>query len=418
MLTHAILSYGLGVDSSAIFLRWIYEPETRPCPLENITCITAMTGNEFDDTARDVTEQILPLMRQHGIRYVQVARHGPKESDGITILSDTRFPDKLYIEGDYKLSDELAASGIVVSYAGPHTCSMKSKAVPIESWLDTHYEQTTFGHAFGYSADEPKRVAKSEEAIRARNIAFGFSADEHGRVARASEYDTPMRRGFYPLVEWGWSRDDCIAYILAKTGIVWSKSACLACPFAHNKTNLVQLEARHIEHPYQVAEALMLERMSLALNPRGQTYRSETLMAMTARAGNVKALELFRAKLVASEWTIYRVRRLYGVKSGKPSEQPAKKGTVQRAVEKGDVFSSELLARAELHRRAQLAGWELDAQNDVHYAYAERRAPGYPAREQYFVVAPARVEDKTRYGIDKFNRQWAPEQLSLVLAAA
>lgn len=418
MFTHAILSYGLGVDSTAILLRWTFEPETRPCPLENITCITAMTGDEFDDTARDVTEQILPLMRQHGIRYVQVARHGAKESDGITILSDTRSPDRLYIEGDYKLSDELAASGIVVSYAGAHTCSMKSKAVPIESWLDMHYEHTAFGHAFGYSADEPKRVAKSEEAIRVRNVAFGFSADETGRVARAAEYDSPKRRGFYPLAEWGWTREDCVAYIRTRTGITWAKSACLACPFAHNKANLVQLQARHIEHPYQVAAALMLERMSLALNPRGQTYRAETLKTMTTRAGNEEALELFESMLDVAEWTIYRVRRLYGAKAGTASEVPAKKGTVQRAVEKGHILPSELAARAELHRRAHAAGWELVVENDIHYAYVQRRAEGYPAREEYFVVAPARVEDKTRYGIENFNRQWAPEQLSLVLTAA
>ncbi len=54
------------------------------------------------------------------------------------------------------------------------------------------------GHAFGYGADEPKRVAKSDEAIRARNVAFGFSADELARVVRAAEYDSPNRRGFYP----------------------------------------------------------------------------------------------------------------------------------------------------------------------------------------------------------------------------
>jgi hypothetical protein len=46
--------------------------------------------------------------------------------------------------------------------------------------------------------------------------------------------------------------------------------------------------------PYQVADALMLERMSLALNPRGQTYRAETLMTMAWRFGNAKALDLFR----------------------------------------------------------------------------------------------------------------------------
>jgi hypothetical protein len=38
----------------------------------------------------------------------------------------------------------LTGAGIVVSYAGAHTCSMKSKAVPIEFWLDRHYEQCAF----------------------------------------------------------------------------------------------------------------------------------------------------------------------------------------------------------------------------------------------------------------------------------
>jgi len=417
MFTHAILSYGLGVDSTAILLRWIYEPDTRPCPLENITCITAMTGNEYDDTARNVTEHILPLMRSHGIRYVQVARHGARESDGITILSDTRSPDVLYIEGDYRLSDELAASGIVVSYAGAHVCSMKSKAVPIESWLDNHYEQSIFGHAFGYSADEPKRVTKSEEAILARNVAFGFSTDELGRVARAAEYDTSERHGFYPLVEWGWTRDACIAYILAKTGILFNRSCCVACPFAHNKANLVQLQARHIENPLQVADALMLERMSLALNPRGQTYRAETLMAMTTRAGNTKATDLFNMSLGTSQWAIYRVRRLYGAKAGTEALGNAKKGTVQRAVEKVYVFPDETTALDALQRLVRGDHLELAVTNDIHYAYAQRRGEGYPAREEYFVVAPGRVEDKTRYGIENFNRQWAPEQLSLALAA-
>ena len=31
-----ILSYGMGVESSAILVRWILSPETRPCPLEDL----------------------------------------------------------------------------------------------------------------------------------------------------------------------------------------------------------------------------------------------------------------------------------------------------------------------------------------------------------------------------------------------
>jgi hypothetical protein len=83
------------VDSTAILLRWIFEPASRPCPLENITVITSMTGDEFEDTERDVTTYILPMLREHSVRFVQVARHGAKEADGITILSGTRKPDTL-----------------------------------------------------------------------------------------------------------------------------------------------------------------------------------------------------------------------------------------------------------------------------------------------------------------------------------
>jgi hypothetical protein len=68
------------VDSTAILLRWIFEPASRPCPLENITVITSMTGDEFEDTERDVTTYILPMLREHSVRFVQVARHGAKEA--------------------------------------------------------------------------------------------------------------------------------------------------------------------------------------------------------------------------------------------------------------------------------------------------------------------------------------------------
>src|SRR5689334_3007279 len=48
--TIVILSLGMGVESVAILVRWIMEPETRPCPLEDLIVITAMVGDEYDDT--------------------------------------------------------------------------------------------------------------------------------------------------------------------------------------------------------------------------------------------------------------------------------------------------------------------------------------------------------------------------------
>src|SRR5271165_4904137 len=84
-----ILSYGMGVESSAILLRWIMSPVTRPCSLEDLIVITSQVGDEYTDTGRDVEAHILPLMRAQGIRYVQVARHGHFEAEGITVLDDS-----------------------------------------------------------------------------------------------------------------------------------------------------------------------------------------------------------------------------------------------------------------------------------------------------------------------------------------
>ena len=58
-----ILSYGMGVESTAILLRWVWEPHTRPCSLEDLIVVTSQVGDEYRDTGRDVTNHVLPLMR-------------------------------------------------------------------------------------------------------------------------------------------------------------------------------------------------------------------------------------------------------------------------------------------------------------------------------------------------------------------
>jgi hypothetical protein len=84
-----ILSYGMGVESSAILLRWVMNPATRPCPLEDLIVITSQVGDEYTDTGRDVEAHILPLMCAHGIPYVWHERRSetdfPTREEFITI---------------------------------------------------------------------------------------------------------------------------------------------------------------------------------------------------------------------------------------------------------------------------------------------------------------------------------------------
>lgn len=328
-----ILSWGLGVESTSILVRWILEPETRPCDLSDLIVISSMTGDEHEETQRHAEEHILPLMRQHNIRFVQVARHGAKEADGITVLSDTRQPDQIYIKGDYKLSDELRSAGIVPAFTGAHRCSLKAKAQVIETWLASEFEKSTFTgivhHAFGYNAEETRRVRKSEDAFAVRHIAFGFNAEEVKRVDRARVYDTAIRVGFYPLLEWGWTRDHCSQYLQRVFGKIWRRSACTFCPFCVVNDEVL---ARHREHPYQIADALILEHGSLCMNPRGTLYRDKSLREVTEKAGHDAILAIFQERLQAEPHAVYRVRRLYAAKSNGGDQQfrqlSDKKGTL------------------------------------------------------------------------------------------
>ena len=83
---HTILSWGMGVESTAILVRWLLEPGTRPCALDELLVLTAQTGDEYADTGSLCERYILPLLRRERIRFVEVARRGHLEKDGIVVL--------------------------------------------------------------------------------------------------------------------------------------------------------------------------------------------------------------------------------------------------------------------------------------------------------------------------------------------
>jgi hypothetical protein len=80
----------------------------------------------------------------------------------------------------------------------------------IETWLDNHYDNLAFGHAFGYNAEEPKRVDKSEAGEPRTQYSVRLQCRRAGRMEKAKQYDRAQRHAFYPLVEWGWTRQDCL----------------------------------------------------------------------------------------------------------------------------------------------------------------------------------------------------------------
>ncbi|MGH9843547.1 MAG: hypothetical protein ACREEM_32820, partial [Blastocatellia bacterium] len=337
---------------------------------------------------------ILPRMRAHDIRYVQVARAGHLESDGIVVLDDTREPRTVYLDGAYKLSDELRAAGTLPQYAGAHRCSIKFKAWTIQKWIAQELAGEPYRHAIGYNAEEQRRIEKSDLAFAEREpvrVAFGFNANEGERIGKARAYDTPLRRGWYPLAEeLGWDRDACQRYLKEITGETFLRSACTFCPFNNLKEDGI---ARLRRHPEKVAEALLLEYQSLCLNPRGTLYRNRTLLSIIVANHHAETLRHFRMRLEEAEYALYRVRRIYNAP-----------GRADRAVERLETGS-----RGEMNNRFERISSSLGVrvEHDIRYGYVREREPDcYPAVEEFFVVAPAAIESKTRYGFDWFEAKW------------
>jgi hypothetical protein len=107
------------VDSSTFWALVLGDPQTQPMypamgyDPASMIAVYAATGDEWDDTLADCERHILPLLREHGVRLVQVARGGSFESDGIVVLDDSRSPTRLHKAGPWRLSDELRTMGTV-----------------------------------------------------------------------------------------------------------------------------------------------------------------------------------------------------------------------------------------------------------------------------------------------------------------
>lgn len=356
-----VLSYGMGVDSTAILLRWVEEPSSRDFELEDLVVLTAQVGDEFRETGELVERHVLPRLRAAGVRFVQVARAGASQTDGVAVLDDSRAPATVHLEGRFKLSDELTAAGTVPQYAsGCRRCSLKAKGWPLDTWIEGELGGAPFRHV------------------------MGFNADEMTRVERDRSYSSETRRSEYPLIAWGWGRKACEDYIADVVGEPWQKSCCTFCPFAGGKTEHL---ARLRRAPEAARSALLLEFVSTALNPRVPLYKGTSLRSSVERDGNVAALEALEAGLEAATWTVYHVRRLMTGKGvgARSVRSAAKDGRTMTRSE-----AEELVRKV-----AAAKGLEVDTEADAVRVYGRRRDEDvFPTGESFLVACPAVVAPK------------------------
>jgi hypothetical protein len=362
-----ILSYGLGTHSTAAAVNIIENEKARDFDLDQLILLTAMTGDEWKSSRILVETHFLPVLRAHSIRYVQVARCGARQADSIRVLSDTREPCVLHIEGVYKLSDELRRAGTVPTVCGTRKCSLKFKGWVLDQWIKQNFDKAYVRQIIGFHADEGYRVE------RERRYYSGIGP--------------PIE---HPLIRWGWNDEDCFNYLRERFGVEWKKSCCSFCMFANGKPEVI---ARFREEPEAAAAAVVLERTARALNPRMTLYSRRSVEELIEADGNTQALEIADEFLNSAEWKLIRVQRLR-----------TNKGVAHRRTEELARGSrSEMSLRLEEMASRLKLPFSFEGGHRRLYLLRPQDGGAYPLAEEMLVIVPATVESKSR---KNFMRRW------------
>jgi hypothetical protein len=171
--------------------------------------------------------------------------------------------------------------------------------------------------------------------------------------------------------------------------VEWRKSCCHVCPFANGNAEML---TRFREFPDRAADALLVEHVCLALNPRGTLYRDRTLRSVIEADGNAAALAAFHRLAMGMPWAVYHLRRIYRAK-----------GVADRSVKKLATGTHAAMAE-RLTRAAGTRGVET-VQGCLRVTLRTPEPGVYPTLDEFVALAPATADDKTsRSG---FDRAWA-----------
>ena len=365
-----VASFGLGLDSSAMLVRWLTDPTSRDFDLDDLVVVTAMTGHEWDSSIKAVTRLILPLFRRHNVRYIQVARaqrRTTRAGDGVVVLDDSRCTQQLFAAGAYTLGDEMLSAATVPQRGGIRACSMHSKGDALDPVIARITEGRPYRHAIGYEANEA------------------------GRAGKDRTYNSETRTGWYPLLDWGWNRQDCREFLVAELGAAVPKSACSFCPFSMSTASgrAQQVERYRVE-PERGAEALFLEFVARSLNPAQTLIEGSSAAEVITAAGLNEVLERFATRVEASPWALYEVRRLQ-----RPGRD-GKRGITARSVRIAATGSrAEMTAQLATQPGQRVCGTD----GVVRHVLRDRKVDGV---DHLLVAAPAGAAEKQRAGFEQW----------------
>lgn len=208
-MTFSVVSYGGGVNSVAVCVGLVKRGEMPDLVM------FADTGGERPETYQHVAK-MFDWLQSRNVECVTV-RNAPASGDKT-------------LEQNCLRRKELPS--LAYGFKG---CSVKWKRQPMDRFLRQQY------------APSMEVLAAGEKVVRI----IGIDAGETKRAKLPPDEHFIYR---YPLVEWNWDRDDCIAVIEAAGLPIPPKSSCFFCP-AMRRPEIRDLMEKHPDL-YQRAVAM------------------------------------------------------------------------------------------------------------------------------------------------------------------
>ncbi|MFH9016029.1 hypothetical protein ACH4C6_32210 [Streptomyces sp. NPDC017943] len=372
-----VINWGLGVDSTAYLVKVLEDPSAHGVDLARTMVLHELTGDEWPATRAHAAQYVLPLLREHRVRLVQVAR--ASRSLEIAVVDDSRQPQRIIERGPWALWDEYESNGTVPQQGGIRLCSLHAKGEVGDALIAQEIGDRPFRQVMGFNADEVSRSRRDEAASK-----------------------NPLRQGVYPLIAWGWGRERCEAFLYERFGVRWEKSYCSFCCFPVSMGAMDAHLDRMRAHPDIAGRVLRLEYTSVSLNPQARLFGRRSLLEQfdPGRAADRPVLAAFEEEL-ACPWALYHVRRILPVSKA----DPTRRGRAMRSVERVDVGRASALGR-RLQSVSERRGVpvEVDERYGRVRAWVQRRGPALPTVEELMVTAPFQVRDKKA---PHFEREWA-----------
>lgn len=220
-----LVNYGGGVNSTAV-LAGMIERGLRPDAI-----IFADTGGEKPETYAhgEVVSRWCESVGFPEITTVRVegGKHATLEE---RCLADRHLPSIAY---------------------GFKSCSQRWKADPVRKWVN------------GWNAAR-EAWSRGEKVTQA----FGYDAGEERRTGgKGSESDAKKYQRWFPLIEWGWFREECVEAIRRAGLKVPPKSSCFFCP-SSKPSEVLALKQ---QHPGLFARAVAIEDAAKDTRPNGSS---------------------------------------------------------------------------------------------------------------------------------------------------